>query len=133
MKNKYVVLYKRDVKTEKTKGYGNKMLFDKMKDFYGLNEARAFHFNNLPGILMQNAPFTDIDRSILEGIENPFVVVGEFYGKYGHCDYLGDCDPLRTYDAVRCSADEINKLVEAFSREGKLERVIVGLERGSVW
>ena len=39
---KYFVLYKRDVKTEQSKGYGGRMLFDYCDFFEGPESAKEF-------------------------------------------------------------------------------------------
>lgn len=128
MEKEYFVLYKRDMKTEKTKMYREKMLFDYYQEFAGPEEAKSFAFLNLPCVLAKRDILTENIHDMVRDKKTPYVVAAKHYGKYKHYDYGGGCDYLETYDAVRCSADALEGVVEKIASEDYIKEIIVGLE-----
>ena len=129
---KYLALYKRDSQYEAAhRGlegtYEKRMLFDKIKGFSGLEQAIEFAEENMPAIVMKRLPVKEEDLAKVKA-KKPYVVIGEYYGKHKSYDYTGDCDWLRSYDAVRCNAEEVELMMEQMAREKYFVKAYRGLE-----
>jgi len=122
MNEKYFVLYRRDVRTEKTKEYGERRLYDKCKFFCGWEEAKDFASENFPSLLGNKNLFSEAKE------EKKYLAVVRHGGKYKHHDYGGDCDYLETYDVLRCKKSELEKTLEEMSTEEHAEKVFAGIE-----
>jgi len=130
----YFVLYARDVRTEHTKKYGARMLFDKAKEFGHLLNATRFALSNLPATLAAKLPLTEEAKPLAKPVETNYIVAVEFFGKYKHTDYTGDTESLITFDVVRCAQSELEETIATLSAEEQyancihIKRVLVGLE-----
>jgi hypothetical protein len=129
MAKDYFVLTKRDMKTEKRKSYGPKMLYDRCTEFKQKENAEKYALRNLPALIAKRilSPLTDEEKARVKDTKTPYVVVAEFYGKYHHYCYDGSSDALTTFDAIRCNESQLEKIVEEFAREGA-ENIIAGVE-----
>ena len=119
MEKDYYVFYHRDLKTEKTNKYGDKMLFDDARTFGSKEKARNFAYDNLPALVMKRI------KNSAESKE--YLIAARFEGKYHHYDYSGGSDALTNYDIARRSKDSLEKTVDSFAEEGAKE-IIVGIE-----
>jgi len=126
MANKFFVLFKRDIKTEKEKEYGPKMLYDHMAEYPTLAKATEFALEHIPATIVKKLPLTEAETSRIRDSEKPYLVAAQFNGKYHSC-CMGETDPMTTFDALRCSEKDLEATVEAFSAEGA-EKIIVGAE-----
>lgn len=115
---KYQVLFKRDVKTEDRKEYGEKRLYDRLKGFNDVALAKDFAFSNLPALLIETGISSDSRK---------YAVAGQFKGKYS-TSFMGESESLVTYDVVFCEPSKVEAQMEEFQREGKLEKIILGKE-----
>jgi hypothetical protein len=128
MNNQYYVLYERDIETEKDKRYGAKMLYDSMTRYNEIDKAVRFGLSNLPALLFKVLPLTEQDLAIIKNKDMPYIVAAKFEGKYNHHDYAGECDPLISYDVIRCKQNDLENLVENFKKEKNIEKIITGIE-----
>jgi hypothetical protein len=124
----YMILYKRDFETEKSRCYEQKMLFDGYKTVQQLESAKRFALQHLPALVAKQLPLTETEKTQIKDSEKPYLVVAECQGKYCHFYYDGSSDPLTSYDAVRCNESELEKTVEAFAQEENVQKVDVGIE-----
>lgn len=123
----YFVLYERDVKTEKEKKYGERMLFDNCKYFEGTAEAQRFAFKNLPAIFGKRTSLNEEDKAKLKDEQKPYIVAAKQTGKYcSSC--MGETDYLETYDVIRCSENELETTIEKLAGENETDEIIAGLE-----
>lgn len=133
MAEKYLILYKRDTQYEANdrkrefSQYSGRMLFDKAKGVSGLERAIEFAEENMPAIIMKRLPLSAEDLARAKS-EKPYLVVGEFYGKFKHYDYGGGSDWLTNYDVVRCSAEEVESVMEKMAGEEHFVKAYRGLE-----
>lgn len=128
MENRYFVLFKRDIEMERQKRYKQKqrMLFDECREFPDAKKAKEFAIKNLPAVYAKQYPL-DAEESQLRDPEKPYVVVGKYIGKYSsYC--MGETEYMTTFDAVRCSKDAVEGIVEKLAGENNCEEVFVGLE-----
>lgn len=126
MENKYFVLYKRDIPTEKQKRYQNKMLYDKIKEFPEKENALEFATLNLPSALVQRYPLNPAEVET-KNPETPYLIAAEFFGKYSHyC--CGEGEFIKTYDVKRCKQEDVESTIEKFAKEDRYEKALVGLE-----
>jgi len=126
--SKYFVLYARDIGTEKSRRYGDRMLYDKCKQFNNAQKALEYASNSLPSIMGVKIP---IDKQYLEQARDPnkpFVVVARHEGKYNHEFIDGSSDALIDFDAIRCNESELESTVDMLSQEPNTQEVFVGLE-----
>ena len=127
MSEKYFVLYERDVATEQAKEYDNRMLFDKLRYCRSEDSAREFAFMNMPAILAMRSNLQDADLPRLRDREKPYVAAARYYGKY-HSSCMGETEALENYDAIRCSAAEVESMMEKLASEPHFKDMVVGLE-----
>ncbi len=121
----YVVLYKRDVKTEKRKKYGERMLYDYKKEFGDLASARTYATEHLPAIVFKKG--TEIAQEEVKDLTKPYVVVAQHHGKYSS-SCMGETDPMRTYDAIRVEGSELEEKIESMASEDHVEKILAGVE-----
>jgi hypothetical protein len=123
----YFVLYDRDLKTERSKEYGETMLFDQMKYFHDLASARSFAMRQLPAIVAKRECYHPSKDDELRDPSKPYVIAAEHYGKYtSSC--MGETDSLKTYDARRCGAADVESIMEKMLIERTARCIVGGLE-----
>jgi hypothetical protein len=127
MQEDYFVLYKRDIEYENVKKYGQKMLYDKMQKFGNYEQTSRFAVMNMPAIVARQYPL-EAKKDEIKNLNAPYIVAAKFDGKYRHYCYDGSDDPLVTYDAVRCSENELERVIEEFASEKNFKGLNVGLE-----
>lgn len=127
MQENYFVLYKRDVGFEKRKKYGQKMLYDEMKQCGSYESAARFAAYNMPAIVARQYPL-QAKKEELRDLEKPYLVAAKFDGKYNHTSYDGSSDALVNFDAIRCSETDLENVIEKFVQEENFEKLFVGLE-----
>lgn len=127
MAAEYFVASERDTRTEKEKNYGERMLFDKLRQFDDAAEARKFALSGLPSVMGRMLPVPEDDKALLKGGGKPYLVIATFEGKFVHSSYDGSTDKLKTHDAIRCSGERLEEIVETLAREGA-RKIVVGAE-----
>jgi hypothetical protein len=120
---KYFVLYKIDNKSTKQPSYPGVELYDCIKYLGDEESAKKFAYNNLPARIGKRYDIT----SALGDAD--YLVVGKFDGKYkSYCGWDDTSEWLTTYDAVRCKRNEIEAVVNHFSREERFKKLEIGIE-----
>ena len=123
----FYVAYKRDLLTEDRREYSGRQLYDCLKKFTQFCSAREFAEAHLPCALIKTAP-TELDLSFAKNHKKPYAVIIEHHGKYSHTDWTGDSDPLRTYDVVHCSVQNLEKVCMRAASEKGFEKLYRGIE-----
>ena len=124
LSGKYIVLYNRDTKTEQSKDYGERELYDREKIFSEKSEALKFAYNNLPAVALRTPPLRPQD---LEQSAGQYVVYAHHYGKYT-TSCMGETDPMHTYDTLRCDQNQLEETVNLLAKEEKVEGIYAGIE-----
>lgn len=119
----YFLVYDRDISTEKDTSYNydNRQLFNHYTELDTRQEACRAWASHADGLLAGMLPAEGG-----EYMEDSYIVVAEHNGKFVRNHRTGS-DDLTTYDAIRCSSDELDDIVSRLTDE-KTERVIVGAE-----
>ncbi|HIH24534.1 TPA: hypothetical protein HA251_05860 [Candidatus Woesearchaeota archaeon] len=123
----YFVLFKRDVKAERWKSYGEMRLYDALCTFGDLSSARNFAMREMPAQLGKRAPYSDADRALLHDETRPYLVAVKHCGKFSS-SCMGETERLTTYDARRCSAGDVESTMESMLAESTTSKAFVGLE-----
>jgi len=132
-KTKYFVLYQRKFYTqslnEKPKG---KELYDQCKSFDSLDKALDFYTKKLTEspVLAKKPPFDKADYEKAKNMQTPYIVAGYFGNKYHHSshdDGINYRDPVPTHEAVRCSENGLEKVLDSFHKE-HTSKIYIGIE-----
>lgn len=123
----YFVLFKRDVKAERWKSYGEMRLYDALCTFGDLSSARSFAMREMPAQLGKRTPCAKADRSLLYDEAKPYLVAVKHCGKFSS-SCMGETERLTTYDVRRCSAGDIESTMETMLAESTASKAFVGLE-----
>ena len=81
----------------------------------------------MPAMVVKRMPLAASDLSSARRSDKPYVVIIKYDGKYSSC-CMGEVDTMVTYDAVRCSNDELDGVCERAAVEKGFERIYRGLE-----
>jgi hypothetical protein len=112
---------------ERERGYDSKMLYDKKNNFNNYEEASRFALMNMPAVLVRQYPL-QAKKEELKDLKKPYIVAAEFLGKYNHECYDGSSDALVNFDAIRCSENYLEQIIECFVSERNFKKMYVGLE-----
>ncbi len=118
----YIVAYKRDVKTENRKQYGNVHLYDCTKTFEEKTNALTFAYNNLPATMLEKLDGNNIT------MQETYGVLIHHHGKYNYQDYGGGTTWLHSWDFHRVEKTGIEALIQTEMKKQYAEKVTIGIE-----